>query len=1323
MKKIFKRIYSYVLVMVMTIQLFAGNVLEVSAANDTVTVQSLKAFRAAVNNGTVSTIYVDAEIELTDAVIIKQKKTISCTQKGSLCRSSGNTAEMLVIEKGADITLTNALLDGKGVAANASAICIFDGGSLEMENCTIRRCKNINPQGEKNRPWQGGAIDSNGSLIMTECTIQNNYAAWGGGISVYGSYTAIYGCIFMGNEAIRGGAIFLNEGLTPEDKVIIGKNETGPTTKIYENKAVLGDIYDENGNKVSNGGHGGGIYNQAVAEITLGDGVEIYNNSAYDSGGGICNSKADNKTSSMIINGALVSGNTAQQGGAVYNSSNLTIHDIACSIEEQNKNTADDGGAVYNSFAGILSIKGGTVSGTAHKNGGGIYNAGVVAIEDILLNDSSAINGGGIFNDTNGDLYLKGGTVTKNISEVKGNGVYQSGYFYLSGNAIVDASNDVYLPEGKIIRVKEAITSQDIVATLTPETYANGVKVVQDQYHASADDVYTSFALTPNENYGLNTDGQYIILAADYTVTFDENGGTALAEEDKTKTVTYGETYGALPTPEREAYKFKGWYTEAEGGTRIVARSQVEQEADHTLYAHWTRADNYGYTVYFLDEDITTDLGAKYYLENDTIENYGGWEAYKIAEPLSVDNAGEVGEVLFIQDLILPEITGWKYEASYLGDYLTLSINESQNIVYCLYSRENVSYTIRYLNKNTMEEIKESKTGMNCYGLTLQTTNLIKPEIPGYTYDFASVESLTMGLDESTNVIELYYMPNEQTYTVDYRCAVTNAKLKESEIFFTYMGIKIGLLEIEKPVFQGYGYSHASAETLTIGADNSQNTIILYYTPDVKNYTVEYRCTETGTQIRPADIYPSYMGAEITMDALTKPQIPGYTFVHASADTLTVGYEDACNVLVLYYTPNAQLYTVEYRSATTDKELMEASVYSTYMDKVVSLNEVAKPQIPGYIYKNADRETLTITYDNTWNKFILYYTPDLQTYTVKYQSITTGKELKPTDTFSAYMDTVVSLNEIRKPEISGYTYKNASVDAVVIGNIKERNQVILYYSPNEQTYTVEYRSIKTGKEIKEPICCASYMDEEILLEEVEKPQILGYTYRKADVDSLPIGYDNTLNRIILYYCPNVQTYTVEYRSETTGEILKSEESFSAVMDEVITTSDMKKPELEGCTFTRVSMDTLIIGADNALNRVVLYYAENKYPYIVYYMDEEGNNLAEPKAGQAFFGDWIRENYIPIEGYEMLSEKAYTVQIKAEDNCIIFRYEKVAVDVPTAASVLEEEQPIPTDLEIPLQPVQVVAPVTGDNINSWIYVNCLLIGGASIFYWNRRKRNI
>ncbi len=69
-----------------------------------------------------------------------------------------------------------------------------------------------------------------------------------------------------------------------------------------------------------------------------------------------------------------------------------------------------------------------------------------------------------------------------------------------------------------------------------------------------------------------------------YTVTFNANGGSV---SPTSKTVTYGQTYGTLPTPTRTGYYFVGWFTQASGGYLVSSSSKVSTASNQTFYAHW----------------------------------------------------------------------------------------------------------------------------------------------------------------------------------------------------------------------------------------------------------------------------------------------------------------------------------------------------------------------------------------------------------------------------------------------------------------------------------------------------------------------------------------------------------------------------------------------------------------------------------------------------------------------------------------------------------------------------------------------------------------
>ena len=70
-----------------------------------------------------------------------------------------------------------------------------------------------------------------------------------------------------------------------------------------------------------------------------------------------------------------------------------------------------------------------------------------------------------------------------------------------------------------------------------------------------------------------------------YIVTFDANGGTTPSQA--TKEVTYGSTYGTLPTTTKTPATFKGWFTAATGGTEVKNTTTVSITSNQTLYAQW----------------------------------------------------------------------------------------------------------------------------------------------------------------------------------------------------------------------------------------------------------------------------------------------------------------------------------------------------------------------------------------------------------------------------------------------------------------------------------------------------------------------------------------------------------------------------------------------------------------------------------------------------------------------------------------------------------------------------------------------------------------
>ncbi len=78
-----------------------------------------------------------------------------------------------------------------------------------------------------------------------------------------------------------------------------------------------------------------------------------------------------------------------------------------------------------------------------------------------------------------------------------------------------------------------------------------------------------------------------------FTVTFNANGGGV---STSSKTLSYGDAIGTLPTPTRDYYTFNGWYTAKSGGTKITTSTVFSGSSNVTVYAQWTQNSVSGWT-------------------------------------------------------------------------------------------------------------------------------------------------------------------------------------------------------------------------------------------------------------------------------------------------------------------------------------------------------------------------------------------------------------------------------------------------------------------------------------------------------------------------------------------------------------------------------------------------------------------------------------------------------------------------------------------------------------------------------------------------------
>ena len=185
-----------------------------------------------------------------------------------------------------------------------------------------------------------------------------------------------------------------------------------------------------------------------------------------------------------------------------------------------------------------------------------------------------------------------------------------------------------------------------------------------------------------------------------YTVEYDANGGNV---GTSSKQVTYDATYGALSTPTRTGYTFKGWYTEASGGAEVTSSTKVQIVATQILYAHWAANE---YTVEFDANGGTITTTSKSVTYDST---YG--------------------------DLPIPTLAGYDFKGWYTELYGGTKITSSTKVqitedrtLYAQWTAK--TYTV-YLNPNG-GSVSASSISVT---YDSQYDDLQKAERPGYDFD------------------------------------------------------------------------------------------------------------------------------------------------------------------------------------------------------------------------------------------------------------------------------------------------------------------------------------------------------------------------------------------------------------------------------------------------------------------------------------------------------------------------------------------------------------------------------------------------------------
>ena len=182
-------------------------------------------------------------------------------------------------------------------------------------------------------------------------------------------------------------------------------------------------------------------------------------------------------------------------------------------------------------------------------------------------------------NGTTTDTFTIAGTINKAFPDVKLNLLKTE---FMTGDRLSETLTITGVMEGAVVTYRYAVHPM-----LVNEEYDSGNPQITEDTVINEAGSYWVYATTAETAHyrAARTEAVQITVYNFCKVTF-EGGSLPLA--DKSKNMIWGRAYGELPVPTNGDLKFAGWFTEAEGGTKVEATDIVPSVEEQILYAHWT---------------------------------------------------------------------------------------------------------------------------------------------------------------------------------------------------------------------------------------------------------------------------------------------------------------------------------------------------------------------------------------------------------------------------------------------------------------------------------------------------------------------------------------------------------------------------------------------------------------------------------------------------------------------------------------------------------------------------------------------------------------
>ena len=400
--------------------------------------------------------------------------------------------------KGKIDSIIGDFISNSAVAGDGGAIYNAQSGTIGLIQAAFR---------ENSAGIWGGAISNKNEITkIASSGFSDNTAVKSGGAILNVGHIGSIEASFTSNKTTggHGGAIRNDRLYSQIGKIdsIVGdfvsnSAVAGGGGAVYNKWGKIGSLSGKFQNNTA-GMKGGAIFNDTDGTINTIQSV-FKENSAEDFGGAISNEGEITAIGSAAVLSNFQS-NTAKNGGAIYNMEH--IGSIKASFVS-NTATENKGGAILNDVGwdgsiGKIDLISGDFIGNSAKNGGAIYNSSQSVIADLsgnFQNNTAGENGGAIYN---------GGTITiTGLSKFSGNtaggtsnALHNTGTVYLNGDNIV--FDDAISGSGGILDLNGTKTAFNNIVSGNTVNLNNGVLSLGEQgtFDSSVNFVVNNGSLT-----------------------------------------------------------------------------------------------------------------------------------------------------------------------------------------------------------------------------------------------------------------------------------------------------------------------------------------------------------------------------------------------------------------------------------------------------------------------------------------------------------------------------------------------------------------------------------------------------------------------------------------------------------------------------------------------------------------------------------------------------------------------------------------------------------------------------------------------------------